>query len=256
MIRWPDDGPQLIERYWDRIGPCLDAITEQSGARRLSPDEAAALPGLPMIATTLALLDPADPRARLLVGEPAAIAGYLGSISSLAYGQRRVLPMPLDVLASLNRKLRPVAALGSALAPAQALLGRLRAREGWAGLVGVPGERGRRATRHLALTGVPLLQEGVGIDEALSEAGSHPHPAWLEVTACEDGYELLVRVPGLCKDTTVLSRAGDDLVITVDGIAHPVELPSGLKRCAVVGGSVRADGLRIRFRPERGKWRD
>lgn len=255
-LRWPEDGLQLIEQHWDRIGPCLDALTEQTGVRRLGPDEAAALPGVSTIAVMLTLLGDADrQQSVVLVAEPGALTSLVSTVSNLTYGQRRVLPMPLDILASMNRKLRGVAAMSSALSVSGAVLSQLRTRGRWAAVADVAAQRGQRAARHLALAGIAVLPE-TDLSTALAEGPSRPADPWLHVERCEAGYELLVRVPWLERDSMVLSRAGDDLIVTVDGLAHPIELPSGLKRCAVIGGSVTGAGLHIRFQPERGKWHD
>lgn len=256
LVRWPDDGPRLIERHWDSIAPCLDALTEQTGVRRLSPDEAVALPGVSTIAVMLTLLGAGDRAPRLLVADPGAVTDLIRTISNLTYSQRRVLPMPLDILASMNRKLRGVAALGSALSVSGATLTQLRTRGRWAAVVDADGNRGRRAARHLTLAGIALRPATGTIDAALAGAQAPPADPWFEVARYGDDLELFVPAPGLDRESTRLSRAGDDLLVTVDGIAHPIELPSGLKRCVVVGGTVRDDGLRVRFRPERGKWRD
>lgn len=255
-MRWPDDGPQLIEQQWDRIGPGLDALTEQTGVRRLSCDEAAAFPGMSTIAVMLTLLDDGQSRPRVLVADPGVMAGFMSTITNLTYAQRRVLPMPLDILASLNRKLRGAAAMGTALSTSGELLAQMRTRGRWAGLVQVDGERGQRVERQLALAGIAVLPADRAIDQVLTNGLGEAADPWLEIEHRDEEYELFVRAPGLRKDSISLARAGDDLVVTVDGVAHPIELPGGLKRCVVTGGSVRHDGLRVVLRPEGGKWRD
>jgi arsenite-transporting ATPase len=49
-------------------------------------------------------------------------------------------------------------------------------------------------------------------------------------------------------------RAGDDLVITVGSYRRVLALPSVLRRCQVVGGSVADTELRVRFRPDPALW--
>lgn len=254
-LRWPDDGLRLVERHWDRLGPGLNLLTEQTGVRALGPDEAAALPGVSTLAAMLTLLDDTDPRPHALVAEPGTVTGFVSTIAQLGYGQRRVLSMPLDVLAVLNRKLRGAAAIGAALPAAGELLTALRARDRWAAVLAAPEAQRRRAARHLALSGIAVLPADLSVPKALATGLSHFAEPWLEVAETASGYELLIRVAALERDATVLSRAGDDLIVTVDGVAHTIALPGGLRRCAVVGGSVTEDGLTIRFQPERGQWR-
>ncbi|MFT4043622.1 MAG: ArsA family ATPase [Gordonia sp. (in: high G+C Gram-positive bacteria)] len=51
-----------------------------------------------------------------------------------------------------------------------------------------------------------------------------------------------------------LGRSGDDLVVTVSGVRHCVQLPSVLRRCDVVDASWDGARIRIRFRPDASVW--
>jgi arsenite-transporting ATPase len=52
-----------------------------------------------------------------------------------------------------------------------------------------------------------------------------------------------------------LARRGDDLVVTVGPHRRVLALPSALRRCVVVGASLRDGVLRIRFEPDPELWR-
>ena len=51
------------------------------------------------------------------------------------------------------------------------------------------------------------------------------------------------------------ARAGDDLIVTVGPHRRVLTLPSGLRRCEIVGGEFVNRELRIRFRPDPAVWR-
>lgn len=261
-VRWPDDGPLLIEQQWQRLGGWLDALTGLTGVRRLSPDEAAALPGAPTIALMLTLITDTDTDTavgsapQVLVADPGAMSGLVTTLSHLTYGQRRLLPMPLDLLATMNRKLAAVTAVGTAMSMSEALLREMRDRARWAAVVIGGSPQSRHAARHLALAGMALLPAESSLDQALCGNDEAATTSWFDVTRTGGDYELWLRVPGLCKDSMTLTRAGEYLVVTVDGLAHPIELPSGLRRCVVTGARVREDGVRVRFRPDKESWRE
>ena len=52
-----------------------------------------------------------------------------------------------------------------------------------------------------------------------------------------------------------LSRQGDDLTVSVGGSRRVLTLPSALRRCVVIGASLRQGRLRVRFEPDPELWR-
>ncbi len=124
---------------------------------------------------------------------------------------------------------------------------------------------------------VPVLRLGyaelepVGL-EALAELGSALHgPAGQEAAAsllAEPGpggqlvversgpeFVLVLDLPLARREDVELSRRGDDLVLAVGGYRRVIALPSALRRCSVVGASLRQGRLRIRFEPDPDLWR-
>jgi arsenite-transporting ATPase len=77
----------------------------------------------------------------------------------------------------------------------------------------------------------------------------------LSVDADGDGYLLRMWLPLVARTSVDAARAGDDLVITVGAHRRVLTLPSGLRRCEVVGGDFVNRELRIRFRPDPALWR-
>jgi arsenite-transporting ATPase len=71
-----------------------------------------------------------------------------------------------------------------------------------------------------------------------------------------DGAEFVLhqRLPLAPLGAVDAVRAGDDLVITVGSYRRVLALPSVLRRCQVVGGSVVETELRVRFRPDPQLW--
>lgn len=258
VIVWPDDGPRLVATHWDRIGPGLDAVTEQTGAGRLSAEEAAALPGVRTLAGMLALRSRDGEAARLLVGDPGSVAAFVVAVSSLGYAQQRVLPMPLDLLAMLNRSMRRLAAAGAPLSVATELVQDLHEHERWAGSVLAEGRGGRRAGVHLALAGVPMLSDATDVRAAI-ESGRPvvlDTSPLLQVRGEPDEPELLIGCPGLRKGELELARAGDHLLVTAYGVVHPIALPAAAKRCRITGAGVHPDGIVVRLQPQEGMWRE
>lgn len=256
VIRWPDDGPRLVAAHWDRIGPCLDAVTEQTGAARLSAEEAAALPGVRTLAGMLALRAQDGESPRLFVGEPESVASFTVAVSSLGYAQQRVLPMPLDLLAMLNRSMRRLAAAGAPLSIATELVQQLH--EQWVAAVIAQSRGGRRAGVHLALAGVPMLSTATAVREvitsgAVAELSTEP---LLKVRTESGDLELVIACRGLRKEELELARAGDHLLVTAYGIVHPIALPAAVKRCRITGAGVHADGIVVRLQPQEGMWRE
>lgn len=105
-----------------------------------------------------------------------------------------------------------------------------------------------------------LYGELPGRDPAESSAAPDP----LRVETDGGDFLLCQRLPLALAGSVDAVRAGDDLVITVGGRRRVLALPSVLRRCVVVGGSLHssvrsgADGseLRIRFRPDPAMWPD
>ena len=50
------------------------------------------------------------------------------------------------------------------------------------------------------------------------------------------------------------SRSGDELIVTVAGHRRVLALPSVLRRCRVIGGTVTDGRLRLRFEPDPALW--
>jgi arsenite/tail-anchored protein-transporting ATPase len=82
-----------------------------------------------------------------------------------------------------------------------------------------------------------------------------PPSELLSVDADGEEYVLRMWLPLVGRSSVDAARAGDDLVVTVDGHRRVLSLPSGLRRCEVVGGEFVNRELRIRFRPNPAVWR-
>ena len=118
--------------------------------------------------------------------------------------------------------------------------------------------------------GLPVLvspyrgSEPVGL-QALTALGSAlyegVHPAaeaaveeLVTVARTTDGFSLSLALPLARHEDLQLSRAGDELVVTVAGHRRVLALPSALRRCSVAG-AVLADGrLDVRFEPDPALW--
>ncbi len=70
-----------------------------------------------------------------------------------------------------------------------------------------------------------------------------------------DDYVLVLSLPGVRRADVDVARRGDDLLVDVAGERRAVRLPSGLRRCVVTAAAVRADALRVTFRPDPALWR-
>jgi len=68
-------------------------------------------------------------------------------------------------------------------------------------------------------------------------------------------FVLTVNLPLADAGAVEATRSGDDLVVTVSGHRRVLTLPSVLRRCAVVGGTVAEEKLQLRFRPDPAVWR-
>lgn len=76
----------------------------------------------------------------------------------------------------------------------------------------------------------------------------------LRIEARGAEFVLTMALPLAAKSSVDVSRAGDDLVVTVGGHRRVLMLPSVLRRCAVVQGEFDAGELRVRFRPDEQLW--
>ncbi len=77
----------------------------------------------------------------------------------------------------------------------------------------------------------------------------------LEVERSGAELVLRMRLPLAGRDDLDLARRGDDLVLAVGGSRRVLTLPSALRRCRVVGASLREGVLRVRFEPDPDLWR-
>jgi arsenite-transporting ATPase len=68
-------------------------------------------------------------------------------------------------------------------------------------------------------------------------------------------FVLELRLPLADRKDVDLARRGDELVVTVGPSRRYLSLPSALRRCVVVGASLRHGRLRIRFEPDPALWR-
>jgi arsenite-transporting ATPase len=72
-----------------------------------------------------------------------------------------------------------------------------------------------------------------------------------------DGEEFVLRLdlPLARRADLELARVGDDLRVRVGDYRRVLALPSGLRRCDVVGAALRDGALQVRFRPDPALWR-
>ena len=82
-----------------------------------------------------------------------------------------------------------------------------------------------------------------------------PPSELMSVDADGDGYLLRMWLPLVAETSVDAARAGDDLIVTVGPHRRVLTLPSGLRRCEIVGGEFVNRELRIRFRPDPAVWR-
>ncbi len=115
-----------------------------------------------------------------------------------------------------------------------------------------------------------LPAEPIGTD-ALAELGRQLYPddqdgtaeAWappsgpspLRVERSGEDFVLVLELPLAGAGDVDLDRRGDELWLLVGGHRRVIALPSALRRCTVVGASVRAGTLRVRFEPDPDLWR-
>lgn len=80
-----------------------------------------------------------------------------------------------------------------------------------------------------------------------------PEPLRVERSGSE--FVLVLRLPLADRRDLELSRQGDDLTVVLGGRRRVLSLPSALRRCRVVGASLRDGDLRVRFEPDPDLWR-
>lgn len=98
--------------------------------------------------------------------------------------------------------------------------------------------------------GVPALltlaEELYGSSDPLDGTGPYATPL-LSVRSVPGGYELTVALPLTDESTVDLTRVGDELAITVDGVRRLVALPVLLRRHEVTDAVTGPAGLVLRF---------
>ena len=90
------------------------------------------------------------------------------------------------------------------------------------------------------------------------DPAAEPEPAeeLVRVLPRADGYVLQLALPLVRREDVHLSRAGDELVVTVAGSRRAIVLPSLLRRCQVTGAGRAGDRLEVRFTPDPAQWPD
>lgn len=249
MVRWPDDGPELIERQWDQLQPMMQAVTDLTGVRRAGLEEALAMPGIAAAAAIHELSETPSGAPMTLLGDPVSISALVRHAIAVAYAEDRLAGIPLDIVSRLYPQARGIPGLRQAsglIAAARTWAGRLRDEHSWtAGVEG--GVLGDRAARVLSLAGIAVHD----IDTDLNATGP---PRLRRVTETDDGYELRIPTRGVRKDGLRIARAGEQVLVTTDGITVPVALPAALTRCRVSGASTDPDELVIDFMRDGRKW--
>lgn len=97
--------------------------------------------------------------------------------------------------------------------------------------------------------GVDPAAEGEG--RPLMEVAADPNSG----TGLDQEFLLTMYLPLALSGEVEASRSGDELVVTVAGHRRVLTLPSVLRRCVVIGGSVADEQLVLRFRPDPQYWR-
>ena len=69
-----------------------------------------------------------------------------------------------------------------------------------------------------------------------------------------DGFSLSLALPLARNEDLQLSRAGDELVVTVAGHRRVLALPSALRRCSVTGAVLTEGRLQVLFEPDPALW--
>ena len=145
-------------------------------------------------------------------------------------------------------------------------------RAGWA-----RAQEARLAEVHESFGVVPVLQLGyaqaepVGVEAVAAlgralygEAGAAGAQSLMTVTGCRpplriersgEEFVLVLDLPLARREELDLARRGDELVIGLGSRRRTIALPSALRRCVVVGASLREGRLRVRFEPDPDLWR-
>ncbi|GAB2680269.1 ArsA family ATPase [Thalassiella azotivora] len=97
-----------------------------------------------------------------------------------------------------------------------------------------------------------LASDTYGTADPVSEAGA-AEP--LRVRRDGDDLVLDLWLPLVSVSDVDLSRQGDDLVVDLGPTRRVLALPAALRRCDVVGATLRSGHLLVRFRPDPDRWR-
>jgi arsenite-transporting ATPase len=89
------------------------------------------------------------------------------------------------------------------------------------------------------------------VDPFAEPTGADP----IQVERSGDEFVLSLALPLAERDTTDLTRVGDELVVTVGSHRRVLALPNALRRCTVAGAALRDGRLRVRFEPDPTLWR-
>ncbi|MBD0022623.1 ArsA family ATPase [Gordonia pseudamarae] len=98
------------------------------------------------------------------------------------------------------------------------------------------------------------------LDIGLDEPSGHGHGSslvrvrTLSGSGVDSRFEMAWRQRLPDPDSFGLGRAGDDLLVTVDGFRHPVRLPSVLRRCEAIDAHWDGERLRVVFAPDPAVW--
>jgi arsenite-transporting ATPase len=96
-----------------------------------------------------------------------------------------------------------------------------------------------------------LARELYADDDPMAEP---PAADLVEVERVGEQYVLRLALPFAERSEVGVARSGDELVLTVGPHRRLFTLPSGLRRCTVVGAEFAAGTLRVRFRPDPRLW--
>jgi arsenite-transporting ATPase len=97
-----------------------------------------------------------------------------------------------------------------------------------------------------------LGRETYGDDDPLALRPPAEEPVRVDRTV--DGFRLSLALPLADRGDLQLSRAGDELVVTVGAQRRVLALPSALRRCDVAGASLRDGRLGVEFVPDPALW--